>query len=105
MHKHERSQVDTMRARLLCPGFCLFLCGLCWLYVSIPRVGPRWRGGRGRFGLCSRGGCGGGPTDDTEAREQDAPDTTGAKHRAPLHGHTGAVPPDKALSDTCTNDK
>eukprot|EP00962_Isochrysis_galbana_P003472 scaffold977_cov103-Isochrysis_galbana.AAC.7 len=39
------------------------------------------------------------PTDDTEAREQDAPDTTGAKHRAPLHGHTGAVPPDKALSD------
>eukprot|EP00962_Isochrysis_galbana_P004599 scaffold1252_cov124-Isochrysis_galbana.AAC.2 len=40
------------------------------------------------------------PADDTEAREQDAPDTTGAKHRAPLHGHTGAVPPDKALSDT-----
>eukprot|EP00962_Isochrysis_galbana_P004223 scaffold1172_cov124-Isochrysis_galbana.AAC.3 len=39
------------------------------------------------------------PSDDTEAREQDAPDTTGAKHRAPLHGHTGAVPPDKALSD------
>eukprot|EP00962_Isochrysis_galbana_P021722 scaffold6416_cov113-Isochrysis_galbana.AAC.6 len=39
------------------------------------------------------------PTDDTEAREQDAPGTTGAKHRAPLHGHTGAVPPDKALSD------
>eukprot|EP00962_Isochrysis_galbana_P048375 scaffold20139_cov103-Isochrysis_galbana.AAC.2 len=31
------------------------------------------------------------PTDDTEAREQDAPDTTDAKHRAPLHGHTGAV--------------
>eukprot|EP00962_Isochrysis_galbana_P011792 scaffold3332_cov130-Isochrysis_galbana.AAC.4 len=40
------------------------------------------------------------PTDDTEAREQDAPDTTGAKHRAPLHGHTGAVPLDKALSDS-----
>eukprot|EP00962_Isochrysis_galbana_P030117 scaffold9733_cov108-Isochrysis_galbana.AAC.1 len=40
------------------------------------------------------------PTDDTEAREQDAPDPTGAKHRAPLHGHTGAVPLDKALSDT-----
>eukprot|EP00962_Isochrysis_galbana_P029822 scaffold9601_cov123-Isochrysis_galbana.AAC.3 len=34
------------------------------------------------------------PTDDTEAREQDAPGTNGAKHRAPLHGHTGAVPPD-----------
>eukprot|EP00962_Isochrysis_galbana_P036514 scaffold12640_cov106-Isochrysis_galbana.AAC.13 len=42
------------------------------------------------------------PTDDTEAREQDAPDTTDAKHRAPLHGHTGAVPLDKALSDTPT---
>eukprot|EP00962_Isochrysis_galbana_P020828 scaffold6111_cov107-Isochrysis_galbana.AAC.8 len=41
------------------------------------------------------------PIDDTEARdrEQDAPGTNGAKHRAPLHGHTGAVPPDKALSD------
>eukprot|EP00962_Isochrysis_galbana_P042607 scaffold15993_cov114-Isochrysis_galbana.AAC.1 len=39
------------------------------------------------------------PTDDTEAREQDVPGTNGAKHRAPLHGHTGAVPPDKALSD------
>jgi len=43
------------------------------------------------------------PTDDTEAREPDAPDTTDVKHRAPLHGHTGAVPPDKAFSDTlCT---
>eukprot|EP00962_Isochrysis_galbana_P029140 scaffold9287_cov126-Isochrysis_galbana.AAC.4 len=42
------------------------------------------------------------PTDDTEAREQDAPDTTDAKHRAPFHGHTGAVPPDKALSDMHT---
>eukprot|EP00962_Isochrysis_galbana_P019077 scaffold5551_cov119-Isochrysis_galbana.AAC.1 len=42
------------------------------------------------------------PTDDTEAREQDAPGINGAKHRAPLHlhGHTGAVPPDKALSDS-----
>eukprot|EP00962_Isochrysis_galbana_P022986 scaffold6887_cov126-Isochrysis_galbana.AAC.5 len=43
------------------------------------------------------------PTDDTEAREQDAPDPTDAKHRAPLHGHTGVVPPasrQKALSDT-----
>eukprot|EP00962_Isochrysis_galbana_P015765 scaffold4504_cov116-Isochrysis_galbana.AAC.12 len=46
------------------------------------------------------------PTDDTEAREPDSPDPTGAKHRAPLHGHTGAVEPsgavplDKALSDT-----
>eukprot|EP00962_Isochrysis_galbana_P040459 scaffold14655_cov192-Isochrysis_galbana.AAC.1 len=40
------------------------------------------------------------PTDDTEAREQDAPGTTDAKHRAPLHGHTGDVPSDKALSDT-----
>eukprot|EP00962_Isochrysis_galbana_P055974 scaffold27790_cov111-Isochrysis_galbana.AAC.1 len=39
------------------------------------------------------------PTDDTEAREPDAPDTSGAKLRAPLHGHTGTVPPDKALSD------
>eukprot|EP00962_Isochrysis_galbana_P040313 scaffold14582_cov108-Isochrysis_galbana.AAC.16 len=40
------------------------------------------------------------PIEDTEAREQDAPGTTDAKHRAPLHGHTGDVPPDKALSDT-----
>eukprot|EP00962_Isochrysis_galbana_P028880 scaffold9171_cov119-Isochrysis_galbana.AAC.1 len=41
------------------------------------------------------------PTDDTEAREPDAPDPTDAKHHAPLHGHTGAVPSDKeALSDT-----
>eukprot|EP00962_Isochrysis_galbana_P035009 scaffold11930_cov168-Isochrysis_galbana.AAC.2 len=40
------------------------------------------------------------PTDDTEAREQDVLDTTDAKHRAPLHSHTGAVPLDKALSDT-----
>eukprot|EP00962_Isochrysis_galbana_P013126 scaffold3751_cov117-Isochrysis_galbana.AAC.13 len=38
------------------------------------------------------------PTDDTEAREQDAPDSTDAKHRAPLHGHTGAVPLDSRLS-------
>eukprot|EP00962_Isochrysis_galbana_P039095 scaffold14000_cov135-Isochrysis_galbana.AAC.5 len=40
------------------------------------------------------------PTDDTEAREPDAPDPTDAKHHAPLHGHTGGVPSDKALSDT-----
>eukprot|EP00962_Isochrysis_galbana_P014016 scaffold3987_cov118-Isochrysis_galbana.AAC.5 len=40
------------------------------------------------------------PTNDTEAREQDAPGTNGAKQRAPVHGHTGDVPPDKALSDT-----
>eukprot|EP00962_Isochrysis_galbana_P013154 scaffold3762_cov118-Isochrysis_galbana.AAC.1 len=40
------------------------------------------------------------PTDDTEAREQDAPGTTDAKHRAPVHGHTGDVPSHKALSDT-----
>eukprot|EP00962_Isochrysis_galbana_P017452 scaffold5017_cov139-Isochrysis_galbana.AAC.4 len=38
------------------------------------------------------------PTDDTEAREPVAPGTNGAKHRAPLHGHTGepcAVPASK----------
>eukprot|EP00962_Isochrysis_galbana_P044719 scaffold17415_cov147-Isochrysis_galbana.AAC.7 len=29
-----------------------------------------------------------------------APDPTDAKHHAPLHGHTGGVPSDKALSDT-----
>eukprot|EP00962_Isochrysis_galbana_P031939 scaffold10458_cov107-Isochrysis_galbana.AAC.1 len=40
------------------------------------------------------------PTYDTEAREPDAPDPTDAKHHAPLHGHTGGVPSDKALSDT-----
>eukprot|EP00962_Isochrysis_galbana_P018180 scaffold5233_cov127-Isochrysis_galbana.AAC.8 len=40
------------------------------------------------------------PIDDTEAREQDAPGTNGAKQRAPVHGHTGDVPSDKALSDT-----
>eukprot|EP00962_Isochrysis_galbana_P040123 scaffold14515_cov117-Isochrysis_galbana.AAC.1 len=40
------------------------------------------------------------PIDDTEAREQDAPGTTDAKRRAPVHGHTGDVPSDKALSDT-----
>eukprot|EP00962_Isochrysis_galbana_P027754 scaffold8736_cov114-Isochrysis_galbana.AAC.10 len=40
------------------------------------------------------------PIDDTQAREPDAPGTNDAKHRAPLHGHTGEVPPDKALSDT-----
>eukprot|EP00962_Isochrysis_galbana_P051213 scaffold22588_cov122-Isochrysis_galbana.AAC.1 len=40
------------------------------------------------------------PTDDTEAREQDAPGATDAKHRAPVHGHTGDVPSHKALSDT-----
>eukprot|EP00962_Isochrysis_galbana_P011093 scaffold3102_cov123-Isochrysis_galbana.AAC.5 len=44
------------------------------------------------------------PTDDTEAREADAPGTNGAKHRAPLHGHTGDVPSDKALSDTALID-
>eukprot|EP00962_Isochrysis_galbana_P028202 scaffold8886_cov125-Isochrysis_galbana.AAC.7 len=43
------------------------------------------------------------PTDDTEAREPDSPDPTDAKHHAPLHGHTGAVPPDKALSDSSTS--
>jgi len=31
---------------------------------------------------------------------KDAPDPTDAEHHAPLHGHTGAVPSDKALSDT-----
>eukprot|EP00962_Isochrysis_galbana_P023462 scaffold7099_cov131-Isochrysis_galbana.AAC.6 len=40
------------------------------------------------------------PTDDTEAREPDAPDPTDAKHHTPLHGHTGGVPSDKALSDS-----
>eukprot|EP00962_Isochrysis_galbana_P047586 scaffold19495_cov102-Isochrysis_galbana.AAC.2 len=40
------------------------------------------------------------PIDDTQAREPDAPGTHNAKQRAPVHGHTGAVPPDKALSDT-----
>eukprot|EP00962_Isochrysis_galbana_P053515 scaffold24964_cov101-Isochrysis_galbana.AAC.1 len=40
------------------------------------------------------------PIDDTVAREQDTPGTTDAKHRAPVHGHTGGVPSDKALSDT-----
>eukprot|EP00962_Isochrysis_galbana_P043400 scaffold16508_cov108-Isochrysis_galbana.AAC.3 len=45
------------------------------------------------------------PTDDTEAREPDAPGTTDAKHRAPLHGHTGGVPSDKALSDMLTSHK
>eukprot|EP00962_Isochrysis_galbana_P027474 scaffold8631_cov108-Isochrysis_galbana.AAC.14 len=39
------------------------------------------------------------PIDDTQAREQDAPGTNDAKQRAPVHGHTGGVPPDKALSD------
>ena len=42
------------------------------------------------------------PTDDTEARGPDAPDPTDAKHRAPLHGHTGGVPSHKALADTST---
>eukprot|EP00962_Isochrysis_galbana_P056410 scaffold28361_cov129-Isochrysis_galbana.AAC.1 len=47
------------------------------------------------------------PTDDTEAREPDAPGATDAKHRAPVHGHTGDVPSHKALSDTagCTPQK
>eukprot|EP00962_Isochrysis_galbana_P004192 scaffold1157_cov106-Isochrysis_galbana.AAC.1 len=40
------------------------------------------------------------PIDDTEAREQDAPGTTDAKHRAPVHGHTGDVLSHKALSDS-----
>eukprot|EP00962_Isochrysis_galbana_P017697 scaffold5087_cov125-Isochrysis_galbana.AAC.4 len=39
-------------------------------------------------------------TTSAEAREQDAPGTHDAKHRAPVHGHTGGVPSDKALSDT-----
>eukprot|EP00962_Isochrysis_galbana_P014989 scaffold4296_cov136-Isochrysis_galbana.AAC.5 len=39
------------------------------------------------------------PIDDTQAREQDAPGTHDAKQRAPVHGHTGDLPPDKALSD------
>eukprot|EP00962_Isochrysis_galbana_P016739 scaffold4799_cov115-Isochrysis_galbana.AAC.6 len=39
-------------------------------------------------------------TDDTEGREPDARDPTDAKHHTPLHGHTGGVPSDKALSDT-----
>eukprot|EP00962_Isochrysis_galbana_P024444 scaffold7500_cov127-Isochrysis_galbana.AAC.27 len=40
------------------------------------------------------------PTDDTKAREPDAPDPTDAKPHAPLHGHTGGVPSDKSLSGT-----
>eukprot|EP00962_Isochrysis_galbana_P019102 scaffold5558_cov131-Isochrysis_galbana.AAC.7 len=39
------------------------------------------------------------PIDITQAREQDAPGTHDAKRRAPVHGHTGDVPSDKALSD------
>eukprot|EP00962_Isochrysis_galbana_P026584 scaffold8259_cov146-Isochrysis_galbana.AAC.1 len=39
------------------------------------------------------------PIDHTQAREQDAPGTHDAKRRAPVHGHTGDVPHDKALSD------
>eukprot|EP00962_Isochrysis_galbana_P016672 scaffold4778_cov142-Isochrysis_galbana.AAC.1 len=39
---------------------------------------------------------------DTQAREQDAPGTHDAKRRAPVHGHTGDVPSDKALSDKCS---
>eukprot|EP00962_Isochrysis_galbana_P023054 scaffold6916_cov119-Isochrysis_galbana.AAC.7 len=40
------------------------------------------------------------PIDHTQAREQDAPGTHDAKRRAPVHGHTGDLPSDKALSDT-----
>eukprot|EP00962_Isochrysis_galbana_P015050 scaffold4311_cov124-Isochrysis_galbana.AAC.1 len=40
------------------------------------------------------------PIDSTQVREQDAPGTHDAKRRAPVHGHTGDVPPDKALSDS-----
>eukprot|EP00962_Isochrysis_galbana_P061152 scaffold36278_cov134-Isochrysis_galbana.AAC.6 len=40
------------------------------------------------------------PIDNTQAREQDAPGTHDAKRRAPVHGHTGDLPPDKALSDS-----
>eukprot|EP00962_Isochrysis_galbana_P035389 scaffold12131_cov112-Isochrysis_galbana.AAC.6 len=44
------------------------------------------------------------PTDDTEDREPDAlsrPDRLRVPHKShtPRHGHTGGVPPDKALSD------
>eukprot|EP00962_Isochrysis_galbana_P050054 scaffold21510_cov111-Isochrysis_galbana.AAC.7 len=39
------------------------------------------------------------PIDDTQAQEPDAPGTHDAKQRAPVHGHTGDPPPDKALSD------
>eukprot|EP00962_Isochrysis_galbana_P043446 scaffold16555_cov130-Isochrysis_galbana.AAC.4 len=39
------------------------------------------------------------PIDITQAREQDAPGTHDAKRQAPVHGHTGDVPSDKALSD------
>eukprot|EP00962_Isochrysis_galbana_P028498 scaffold9009_cov130-Isochrysis_galbana.AAC.8 len=38
------------------------------------------------------------PIDITQAREQDAPGTHDAKRRAPVHGHTGDVPSDKALT-------
>eukprot|EP00962_Isochrysis_galbana_P024237 scaffold7414_cov119-Isochrysis_galbana.AAC.1 len=41
------------------------------------------------------------PIDITQAREQDAPGTHDAKRQAPVHGHTGDLPSDKALSDTC----
>eukprot|EP00962_Isochrysis_galbana_P038069 scaffold13448_cov109-Isochrysis_galbana.AAC.8 len=39
------------------------------------------------------------PIDLTQAREQDAPGTHDAKRQAPVHGHTGDLPSDKALSD------
>eukprot|EP00962_Isochrysis_galbana_P043863 scaffold16844_cov119-Isochrysis_galbana.AAC.3 len=39
------------------------------------------------------------PTDNTEAREPDAPGPTDAGSHAPRHGHAGGVPPDKALCD------
>eukprot|EP00962_Isochrysis_galbana_P045252 scaffold17751_cov227-Isochrysis_galbana.AAC.3 len=40
------------------------------------------------------------PTDDREDREPDAPDPTDSESHTPLHGPTGGVPSDTALSDT-----
>eukprot|EP00962_Isochrysis_galbana_P029828 scaffold9606_cov96-Isochrysis_galbana.AAC.2 len=40
------------------------------------------------------------PIDHTQAREQDAPGTHDAKRQAPVRGHTGDPPSDKALSDS-----
>eukprot|EP00962_Isochrysis_galbana_P029451 scaffold9414_cov156-Isochrysis_galbana.AAC.4 len=45
------------------------------------------------------------PIDITQAREQDAPGTHDAKRRAPVHGHTGDVPHDKALSDNLRSEQ
>eukprot|EP00962_Isochrysis_galbana_P022479 scaffold6725_cov117-Isochrysis_galbana.AAC.4 len=97
-----RLTLGFARRRFVSSRFIHFVCNLRCDRIRSPS--PAKEGGSSCGGARQETTCKAmmtdPPTDDTEAREPDAPDPTDAKHHAPLHGHTGGVPSDKALSDS-----